>query len=108
MPHEGNDLVTDVLVVHPLYPAPMERMRAAIGERIAMVRVDAERLDAPAVDELRDRADQALAFVFPFVAAARREHDHRRPPVSEHDDAHVAADPAGVPSLDFVAHARKL
>jgi hypothetical protein len=38
-------------------------MRAAVRERVAVIEVDRERLDAAAVDELRDRADEALPLV---------------------------------------------
>ena len=82
----------------------MERVRAAVAERIAVVDVDAERLHAAGVDVLADRADHALPFVFFFVAAARRKHDHRRPPMAEDDDAHVTADPIGVPAIIFASH----
>ena len=101
---ERDHLVADVLVVLPLHPAPVQRVRAAVGERIAVVDVDAERLDRAGVDELGDRGDQPLPFVFLFVAAAGREHDHRRAPVAEHHHAELAADPFRVPAMMFASH----
>ena len=48
---------------------------------------------------LRDRADQALALVFPLVAAAGGKRDHRRAPVAVDDDAHVAAEAMRIPGM---------
>ena len=50
------------------------------------------------------RADQALALVFLLVAAAGREHDHRRTPVAQHDDAQLASDPFRIPAMMFATH----
>ena len=71
--NERNDLVPDIGIVLPLHPAAMERVRALVRERVAVIDVDRERLDAPGVQMLGDGADQALALVFPFVSAAGRE-----------------------------------
>src|SRR5918912_766395 len=104
MPHEWNHLMADVLVVHALHPAPVERMRAAVRERISVGRIDAEHLHAPGVDELADRANQTLTVVFPFVAAAGREGDHRRAPMPEYHHAHVAPYAIGMPAVSLSTH----
>ena len=79
-------------------------MGAAVPERIAVIRIDAERLDPPGIDEVGDCADQALPLIFLFVAATGREHDHRRAPVAEDDGPHVAADATGMPTVHFTSH----
>jgi hypothetical protein len=76
----------------------------AVRERVAVVHVHREGLHAAGVDELRNRADEALPLVFAFVAAARREHDHRRSPVSVDVDAHLASEAMRVPAVIFVMH----
>src|SRR5438876_6540434 len=101
---ERDDFLTDVVAVHALHPASMQRMSAAIAERIGMVRTDAERLDPAGVDEVADGADQTLPLVFLFVSAAGREHDHRWAPVTQHDDAHVALEPIGIPFMYVTSH----
>jgi hypothetical protein len=82
-------------------------MRAAVTERVAVVHVDREGLHAAGLDELGDRPDETLALVLAFVAAARREEDHRRSPVPVDDDVHVAAEAVRVPSVDLALHARQ-
>jgi hypothetical protein len=90
---EGKDLFADVLVEHPLTPAAVERMRAAVEERLVVVRADAEDLHAPGVDVLADRVDEALPLELPLVALARRKGEQRRTPVPEDRDAHVVLEP---------------
>ena len=86
----------------------MKRMRSAVRERVAVVDVDRECFHAAGIDELGDRANQALPLVLALVAAARRKQDHRRPPVAVDDDAHVAADTVGVPAVVFAMHKARL
>jgi hypothetical protein len=71
--NERNDLLPDIGIVLPLHPAAMERVRALVRERVAVIDVDRERLDSPGVQMVGDGADQALTLVFPFVPAAGRE-----------------------------------
>ena len=61
-------------------------------------------LTRPASIALRHRADDALAFVLPFVAARRGKGDHRRAVVTVDDNAHVAADTFRVPIVRFAMH----
>ena len=67
--HERDHFLDDTRRI-ALHPAPVERMGAAVAERIAVVRVDAEHLDAPALDRRPDRRDDAL-----------RSYSHSSPPV---------------------------
>ena len=106
--HERDDLVADVLVVLPLHPAAVQRVGAAVGERVAVVEVDAEALHRAGVDQLADRADQPLPLVFFFVAAAGRKHDQRRAPVPEDGDAELPSDPVRVPPMHFTSHASRV
>ena len=101
---EGNHLMADVLVVLPLHPAPMRRVRAAVRERIAMVDVHAEHLDASICEGVLERVDHALALEFPLIAAAGRKDNHRRTPVTVDDDPHVASEAIGVPPMMVVPH----
>src|SRR5580765_3760875 len=96
---ERDHFVPDVGVVLALHPAAVQRMRVAVGKRVAMVDVDAERLDLAAVDDLADGADEALALVFLLVAAAGREHDQRRAPVAQYDDPELSSDPFRIPAM---------
>src|SRR5262245_5252196 len=95
----------DVLVVLPLHPASIERMGVAVAERVAMIDVHRERLDPSLIDEVGDRADEPLPLVFLFVAAARREQNHRRPPMAVDDDVHVAAEAVRMPAVRLASHA---
>ena len=40
----------------------------------------------------------------PLVAVARRERQHRRPPVAEDRDTHLVAEPRGMPAVMFDVH----
>ena len=102
--HERNHLVPNVLVVLVLHPASMKRMRAAVRERVAVVDVDAVQLDAPGFDRIAEPVDHALPIELPLVAAAGREHDHRRPPASVDDDAELAAEAVGIPAVIVAPH----
>ena len=104
VPHERYDFLTDVVVVLLLHPAPVTRVRTAVGERVAVIGVDAEQFDAAGVELARDRANETLALVFPLVAAAGGKRDHRRTPVAVDDDAHVAAESMRVPGMTFASH----
>ncbi len=73
IPDEGNDLGSDVGVVLRLNVAAMKRMRALVVETFSADLADREEFHPPAVDELAKRLDDALIFVFPFVAAAGRK-----------------------------------
>ena len=103
---EWDRFVADVLVVLPLHPAAMKRMRAGVGERIGVVQIHRVGLHASGVDVLRDRVDEPLPLVFALVAAARRKQDHRRPPVAVDDDRHVTSEPRRVPAVHLAPHAR--
>ena len=89
---ERHDFLADVFVEHALAPAAVEGMRAAVQERVLVVRADAEHLEAAGVDEVADGVDQPVALQLPLVAVAGREGQQRRSPVSEDRDAHVPAE----------------
>src|SRR5438067_13073355 len=78
VPDQRNHFFEDVRVILPLHPASVERMGAAVRERIAMIQVDAVRFHAACIDVAGDRADEALPLVFAFVATTGRKQDHRR------------------------------
>jgi len=87
--------------------AAVEGMRAAVGERVPVIQVDRVGLHITRVDQVADRPDQALPLVFPFVAAAGRKQNHRRPPVAVNDDVHVPPEPIRIPPVLFTPHGRK-
>ena len=82
----------------------MKGVRAAVEERLVVVRADAEDLDPARLDELADGVDQPVAMQLPLVAVARREGQQRRPPVAEDRDAHVVAQTRRIPDVMFDVH----
>ena len=101
---ERKHLVRHIGVVLRLHPAPMERMSTLILERIAVHAIDAEDSDAPLLDVGAKRANHALAFHLPFVAAAGREGEDRRAVIAVNGDTHVPIQTVRVPTLMVTMH----
>src|SRR5437016_9084417 len=70
---ERENFVRHIGVVLRLHPAPMERVRALVCERIALHTVDAENADSPLLQVGAEGANHALTFHLPLVPTARRE-----------------------------------
>src|SRR5579872_7221436 len=79
-------------------------MGGLVVEAGAVDGVDAEDFDFAGFDEIGKRADHALIFEFPFVAGAGREADERLAVMAVDDDAHIPADPGGIPAVIFAFH----
>jgi hypothetical protein len=99
------NFVSHIGVVLRLHPAPVERVRSLICERIALHAVDAEDSDAPLFQVRAESANHALAFHFPLVAAARREGEDGCAVIAVNGDAHVAIETVRVPTLMITMHA---
>jgi hypothetical protein len=102
---ERENFVRYIGVVLRLHPAPMERVRTLVIERIALHAVNAEDADAPLVDVRSEGANHALTFHLRFVAAARREGEDGRAVVAVNSDTHVATKTVRVPTLMVTMHA---
>src|SRR5438132_6644394 len=99
------NLVRDIGVVLRLHPAPVERMRSLVTERIALHAVDAEDPDAALLDVWTKGANHALTFLLPFVAHAGGEGEGGRAVIAVNGDAHVATKPMRIPTLMVTMHA---
>ena len=82
----------------------MEGMRALVLERIAVHAVDAEDSDPARLDVRTEGADHALAFHFPFIAAARGKCEDGRSVIAVNGDAHMPVETVGVPNLMVTMH----
>ncbi len=94
---ERDDFVADVLVEHPLAPAAVERMRAAVQIRLVVVRTHAVHLDAAGIDELPQRVGHTVALQLPLVAVTRRKRQQRWAPMPENRHTHVVLEPRRIP-----------
>jgi hypothetical protein len=94
MVNEWHDLLDEILVVHPLHPAPVEWMRALVVDGVARVGIDAEELDASLVDKVGNGAHELLVEILPLVPAAGRERHDRRTIMSGDHDPELAAYPS--------------
>src|SRR5262245_27503826 len=77
----------------------MKRMRVRVQEGFVIIRPDAENLHPPRIDEIGDRANQAVPLELPLVAMARWKREQRRSPMAEDGDTHVVAEAWGIPIL---------
>jgi hypothetical protein len=102
---ERENFVRHIGVVLRLHPAPMERMRSLICERIALHAVDAEDADSPLLDIRAEGANHALTFLLPFVAHAGGEGEDGPAVIAINSDAHVAIETVRVPTLMVTMHA---
>src|SRR5437667_4960207 len=101
---ERENFVSDIGVVLRLHPAPVKGVRSLVCERIALHAVDAEDADAPLVDVRTKRANHALTFHLPFVAAAGREGEDRPAVIAVNGDTHVPIETVRVPTLMVTMH----
>ena len=101
---ERHHLLGDVRVVHRLHVGAVARVGALVVPALVVDRVDAEELDLAAVDVVAEGRDHALPLELPLVAAARREHEHRRAPVPVDADPHLAPEPGRVPDVVLDLH----
>ncbi len=102
---ERHHFVDDVFVVLVLHPAAMKRVGGTIAERIAMIDVHAVQFHPPGLDRTGQRLEHPLSFELPFVAAGRRKHDGRWPPVAADQHAHFTSETTRVPPVISAAHA---
>ena len=98
------DFVRHIGVVLRLHPAPVERMRSLVLERIAVYAIDAEDSDSPLLQVRAEGANHALTFLLPFVAAARREGENWRTVIAVNGDTHVPIETVRVPTLMVTMH----
>src|SRR5437868_5008213 len=89
---EGEDFVRHIGVVLRLHPAPMERVRSLVCERIALYAVDGEESDPSLLDVGAKCSDHALTFLLMLVAHAGREGEDGHAVMSVNVDAHVAVE----------------
>ena len=101
--NERENFVRYVCVVLRLHPAPMERMRSLVCERIALHAVDAEDPDAALIDVRCEGAYHTLALLLPFVAHAGREGEDGRAIITIYGDAHLAIETVE-PTLMVTVH----
>src|ERR687887_324389 len=102
---ERKNFVRHIGVVLRLHPASMERVRSLILERIAVHAVNAKDSDAPLLEVRAERANHALTFHLPLVAAARREREDGRTIIAVNRDAHIPIETMRVPTLMLTMHA---
>jgi hypothetical protein len=79
-------------------------MRAFVVKAEPVDRIDAENFYFSAINEIGQRADQALAFEFKLIARARRKSEYWLSPVAVHKHAHVEAEPVRIPAVIFTFH----
>ena len=101
---ERKNFVRHIGVVLRLHPAPMERVRAFVCERIALHAIDAEDSDSPLLDVRGEGANHALAFHFPFVATAGREGEDGPAVISVNGNTHVSIETVRIPNLMVTMH----
>src|ERR1700722_566121 len=104
VPNERNDFFSKVGVKNGLYVTPVKRMRAFIVKAEPVDGIDAEEFYFAAVDEIRQRADQALAFQLRLIARAGRKPENRLSPVPVDNDAHLETQPGRIPAAIFTFH----
>ena len=108
MVDERDHFLPDVGVVAAQHPAAMEGMRLLVEQPFAGHRSHREDLEPAAVDERRQRPDHALPLVFPLVAQAGREDQHRRSEVAEDRHSHFPSQTGRVPTMMFAMHQSQL
>src|SRR5581483_3439904 len=102
--NERENFIRYIGVVLRLHPAPMEGMRALVLERIAVHAVDTEDSNPARLAVRTESADHALAFHFPFIAAARWKREDRRSIIAVNGDAHVPVEAVREPNLMVAMH----
>src|SRR6266704_4337026 len=104
VPDEGHDLFTQIGIENGLDVAAVKRMRTLIVKAVPGDGIHGKEFDSSGIDEIRERADHALALELPLVAGAGRETKHRRAPMPVDDDAQLHAKPVRVPAVIFALH----
>src|SRR5690348_18279000 len=105
-PDERNDFLPKVGIEDGLNVAAMEGMGALVVKAQAIDGIDAIKLDATGVDEVCERANQSLAFEFPFIAGAGRKAKNRRTPMAINDNAEFDAESMRIPAMIVALHER--
>src|ERR1700694_1128868 len=82
----------------------MKRVRALVVKAVTIDRIHGENFDSSGFDEIRERADHALALELPLIAGAGREAQERRAPMTEDGDTQLHAEPVRVPAMIFTFH----
>jgi hypothetical protein len=104
VPDEGHDFLAQIRIEDGLHITAMERVRALVVETEAVDGIDGVELHAAGVDEIRERADHALAFQFPLIAGAGGKTEERRAPVPVNDNTKFDAQAGRVPTVVVALH----
>src|SRR5467141_4955814 len=104
VPNKRDDLFPQVRIKNDLDVAAMKRVRALVVKTLPIDRIHGEKFDSSGFDEIRERADHALALELPLVAGAGREAQERWAPMTEDGDAQLHAEPVRVPAVIFTFH----
>src|SRR5260370_6422860 len=104
IPDKGHDFFPQVGIKNRLDIAAVKRVRSLVVKTLPIDRIYAEKLDSPCIDEIRERADHALAFELPLVARAGRKTKQRRAPMPVDHDAQLHSKPVRVPAVIFALH----
>src|ERR1700740_3572666 len=83
-------------------------MSALVIKAEPVNRVYCVKLDAPRINEFRQRAHHALPFQLPFVTRTGGKPQHRRPPMAINYTADFESQPRGMPALIFAFHCEML
>src|SRR5258707_4742477 len=79
----------------------MKRVRALVVKAVTVDRIHGEQFNSTGFDEIRERADHALALELPLIAGARREAQERRAPMTEDGAAPLHAETVRGPTMKF-------
>src|SRR5258708_25704919 len=104
VPNKRDDLFPQVRIKNDLDVAAMKRVRALIVKTLPIDRIHGEKFDSSGFDEIRERADHALALELPLVAGAGREAQERWAPMTEDAGGPPHAEAGRVPSVKFTFH----
>ena len=104
MVDERDDFLPDVGVVAAQHPAAVEGVRLLVEQPFGGHRADAEHLHPALLDERRQGADHALAFVLPLVAQAGREEQDRGAEMAEDGHPHLPPQVRRAPQAVFAVH----
>jgi len=82
----------------------MKGMRRLVVKALPVDGIDAIKFDASGVDEIGERADQSLAFKFPFVAGAGGKTEEWLAPVAVNDHPQLHSQAVRIPAMEFTFH----
>ena len=103
-PDERDDFFAQIGIELRLDVAAMKGMRGLVVKALPVDGIDAIKFDAAGIDEIRERADQSLAFEFPFIAGAGRKTNDGRAPMAVHDDAEFPSEAVRIPAVIVALH----